>query len=59
MKYIFRSNDTNQTDMCNNLTIITTLNKKLLPDNISKIKYDCVEVYWQKKYGNAKNDKKK
>ena len=40
MKHIFRSNDSDHTAMCNNLTIITKLNKNLLPEQISKIKYE-------------------
>ena len=43
--------------MCNNLTIITSLNKNLLPENVPKIKYEQVEAYWHKKYGKSKPKK--
>jgi len=51
MKYKFRENDTDQTTLCNSQSILAGLNKNLLPDNLPKINYEQVEVYWQQKYG--------
>ena len=44
--------------MCNNLTLITSLNKNLIPENVPKIKYEQVEVFWKSKYGKQQPKKK-
>lgn len=56
MKYIFQKSQESST--FDQLSICRSINKDMILEEMPKIKYELVELYWQKMYGSTKPSSK-